>query len=228
VCAFIGYLIESIFGFGGTISFLSTSGLFFDFKLLIHLSIYMGIVFSGTIIIQNWHYIEWNHVKKLTLYCLPGYIIGTYLMDVLPSETLLKIFAIFLIAYGLQNILAPNFHPPSFLKKFFVIVGGFIQGLTTTGAPFVIMGCRDEFKDKTSLRASMALFFCIGNIYRFIQNSLTSGSALQATIEYWWICFPLILSAIVGYAIHKKIPEQIFKKLIIILLTLIGIIFLFR
>lgn len=228
LCAFVGYFIESVFGFGGTIAYLSLSGFFFDFKTLIQLSIYMGIVFSGTVIIQNWRHIEWQHVKRITLLCLPGYIIGTYLMDVLPSQILLKIFAAFLVVYGMQNIFLPHLSTPAFLKKILVIIGGFIQGLTTTGGPFIIMGYRDEFKDKTSIRASMAFIFCIGNIYRYLQNSLTSGGAIEATINYWWICFPMILSAILGYAVHKIIPEEIFKRLIVILLTIIGLIFLFR
>jgi hypothetical protein len=228
VITFLSYFIESIFGFGGTVLFLGLSGFIFDFKMMIHLSIYMGIVFSGTVILQNWKDIEWHLLRSIFLICLPGMIFGTYLIDALPALLLLKIFAVFLILYGLQNLFFPNIKMPKILNTFFVVIGGFFQGLTTTGGPFIVMGVRDKFRDKTSLRASMAVFFCMGNLYRFGQNTVTSGTALSASINYWWVCFPLILAAIIGYVLHKKIPENIFKRTVIVLLTFIGFIFLFK
>ena len=56
-----------------------------------------------------------------------------------------------------------DFVPIQFLKNFFVILGGFIQGIYTIGGPFVLMGYKDYFSSKQELRSTMAGYFFIIN-----------------------------------------------------------------
>ena len=225
--ACFAYAIESIFGFGGTIIFLGISGFFFDFNSLLKLAMIVGLSSGLAVLIQSYKYVSLKHLIKILIYTIPGALIGTYFISYFASDILIKIFAIILIIYGCFNLFFPDIRFPQFLKNFFVILGGFIQGIYTIGGPFVLMGYKDYFSSKQELRSTMAGYFFIINSLRAIFFMFLGGSYLEIVRIYYPIALLVMLSVWLGYFIHKQIPEILFKKLIIIAITLIGVLILF-
>mgnify|MGYP005706478777 FL=1 len=225
--ACFAYAIESIFGFGGTIIFLGISGFFFDFNYLLKLAMIVGLSSGLAVLIQSYKYVSLKHLIKILIYTIPGALIGTYFISYFASDILIKIFAIILIIYGCFNLFFPDIRFPQFLKNFFVILGGFIQGIYTIGGPFVLMGYKDYFSSKQELRSTMAGYFFIINSLRAIFFMFLGGSYLEIVKIYYPIALLVMLSVWLGYFIHKQIPEILFKKLIIIAITLIGVLILF-
>ncbi len=225
--ACFAYAIESIFGFGGTIIFLGISGFFFDFNSLLKLAMIVGLSSGLAVLIQSYKYVSLSHLIKILIYTIPGALIGTYFISYFASDILIKIFAIILIIYGCFNLFFPDIRFPQFLKNFFVILGGFIQGIYTIGGPFVLMGYKDYFSSKQELRSTMAGYFFIINSLRAIFFMFLGGSYLEIVKTYYPIALLVMLSVWLGYFIHKQIPEILFKKLIIIAITLIGVLILF-
>ncbi len=225
--ACFAYAIESIFGFGGTIIFLGISGFFFDFNSLLKLAMIVGLSSGLAVLIQSYKYVSLKHLIKILIYTIPGALIGTYFISYFASDILIKIFAIILVIYGCFNLFFPDIRFPQFLKNFFVILGGFIQGIYTIGGPFVLMGYKDYFSSKQELRSTMAGYFFIINSLRAIFFMFLGGSYLEIVKIYYPIALLVMLSVWLGYFIHKQIPEILFKKLIIIAITLIGVLILF-
>ena len=225
--ACFAYAIESIFGFGGTIIFLGLSGFFFDFNSLLKLAMIVGLSSGLAVLIQSYKYASIKHLIKILIYTIPGALIGTYFISYFASDILIKIFALILIVYGCFNLFFPDIKFPQFLKNFFVILGGFIQGIYTIGGPFVLMGYKDNFSSKQELRSTMAGYFFIINSLRAIFFVFLGGSYLEIVKIYYPIALLVMLSVWLGYFIHKQIPEILFKKLIIIAITLIGVLILF-
>ena len=225
--ACFAYAIESIFGFGGTIIFLGISGFFFDFNSLLKLAMIVGLSSGLAVLIQSYKYVSLKHLIKILIYTIPGALIGTYFISYFASDVLIKIFALILIVYGCFNLFFPDMKFPQFLKNFFVILGGFIQGIYTIGGPFVLMGYKDYFSSKQELRSTMAGYFFIINSLRAIFFVFLGGSYLEIVKIYYPITLLVMLSVWLGYFIHKQIPEILFKKLIIIAITLIGVLILF-
>ena len=225
--ACFAYAIESIFGFGGTIIFLGLSGFFFDFNSLLKLAMIVGLSSGLAVLIQSYKYASLKHLNKILIYTIPGALIGTYFISYFASDILIKIFALILIVYGCFNLFFPDIKFPQFLKNFFVILGGFIQGIYTIGGPFVLMGYKDNFSSKQELRSTMAGYFFIINSLRAIFFVFLGGSYLEIVKIYYPIALLVMLSVWLGYFIHKQIPEILFKKLIIIAITLIGVLILF-
>ena len=225
--ACFAYAIESIFGFGGTIIFLGLSGFFFDFNSLLKLAMIVGLSSGLAVLIQSYKYASLKHLIKILIYTIPGALIGTYFISYFASDILIKIFALILIVYGCFNLFFPDIKFPQFLKNFFVILGGFIQGIYTIGGPFVLMGYKDNFSSKQELRSTMAGYFFIINSLRAIFFVFLGGSYLEIVKIYYPIALLVMFSVWLGYFIHKQIPEILFKKLIIIAITLIGVLILF-
>ena len=225
--ACFAYAIESIFGFGGTIIFLGLSGFFFDFNSLLKLAMIVGLSSGLAVLIQSYKYASLKHLIKILIYTIPGALIGTYFISYFASDILIKIFALILIVYGCFNLFFPDIKFPQFLKNFFVILGGFIQGIYTIGGPFVLMGYKDNFSSKQELRSTMAGYFFIINSLRAIFFVFLGGSYLEIVKIYYPIALLVMLSVWLGYFIHKQIPEILFKRLIIVAITLIGVLILF-
>ena len=107
-------------------------------------------------------------------------------------------------------------------------MGGFIQGLFTIGGPFVLMGMKDKFKDKRELRSTMAGFFLLINLYRFLQNYFTGGNVIYSFHKYYWLGFFIMIAVWLGYILHLRLPEKLFYKMIVIGITTIGILILVK
>ncbi len=226
VIASFAYALESIFGFGGTIIFLGVSGLFYDFNSLLKLAMIVALSSGFAVLIQSHRYLSWKHLLQILIYTIPGAIIGTYLITYFSSELLIKFFALILIIYGCFNLFFPNLIIPNYVKKSLLLLGGLIQGIYTIGGPFVLMGYKDNFSSKQELRSTMAGYFFIINSIRVIFFIILGESYVEIVISYYPIAILVMISVWLGYFIHKKIPEILFKKLITIAITLIGVLIL--
>ena len=226
VIASIAYALESIFGFGGTIIFLGISGLIYDFNSLLKLALFVAISSGFAVLIQSYKHLSWGHLSKILIYTIPGALIGTYLITYLASGLLIKLFAIILVIYGCFNLFFPDKVIPNYLKKSLVILGGLIQGIYTIGGPFVLMGYKDSFSSKQELRSTMAGYFFLINLGRVVFLIILGESYEDIVFTYYPIAILVIISVWLGYLVHKRIPEILFKKLIIFAITLIGILIL--
>ncbi len=224
--ASIAYAIESIFGFGGTIIFLGISGLFYDFNSLLKLAMIVALASGLAVLIQSYKHLSWKHLMQILIYTIPGAIFGTYLITFFSSDLLIKFFALILIIYGCFNLFFPNLIIPNYLKRGLLILGGIIQGIYTIGGPFVLMGYKDNFSSKQELRSTMAGYFFTINSIRAIFFMMLGESYVDIIFSYYPIAILVMVSVWLGYFIHKKIPEILFRKLIIIAITLIGVLIL--
>lgn len=225
--ACLAYGIESIFGFGGTIIFLGISGLLYDFNTLIKIAMVVGLASGLAVLIQSYKHLSYYHLFNILLLTLPGALIGTYLIDYLASQLLIKAFAVMLISYGFFNLIWPKILIPKIIKNLIIILGGLIQGIFTIGGPFVLMGYKDNFENKQELRSTMAGYFFLINSLRAIFFMLIGGSYTEIVINYYPIAILVMISVWLGYLVHRKIPDIMFKNIIIIAITIIGIIILF-
>lgn len=226
--AALSYGIESVFGFGGTVVFLGLSGFFFDFKHMLHIAMVVSAVSSATILAQTWRHIDWRHYARVVLVTLPFVVAGTWLIGVVKGLWLLKAFALLLVAFGLQGLLFPRFQPPKLLAWFFVMAGGFIQGVFTTGGPFILMGYRRFFAHKTELKATMAAFFLSANLWRIGQvlaaGSLPAGELVQAL----WLAPAVMLGVWAGHHVHLRLSEQAFQRGLLFCMTVAGALLLIK
>ena len=224
----LAYFIESIFGFGGTIIFLGVSGFFIDFDLLLKIAMFLGLNSGLAILIQSFKHVSFKDLKKILSMTIPGALVGTYLIEYLQTDILLNIFAIILVMYLILNLINSNYNPHNYIKNSFIFLGGLIQGLFTIGGPFVLMGYKDKFLNKQQLRSTMAAYFFIINLIRIIQYSL-SGNNISLTIkDYYLTGIAVMVCVWCGYFVHTRIPEQIFKKAIIVCITIIGFLILIK
>jgi uncharacterized membrane protein YfcA len=226
--AFTGYFFESVFGFGGTVIFLGLAGIFFDFKSMVQVSMVVSATCSAAILVQTWRHFNRRHFLKVMAIALPFVIIGTALMGILQSLWLLKVFALLLIAYGIQGLFFPAFAPPRKVSYLFVALGGVIQGVFTTGGPFILMGYRRFFADKTELKATMAGFFLASNLCRMGQIVWEGNATMPQLASSLWLAVPVAVAVVAGHFVHLRLSERIFQQGLLAAMTAVGMLLMFK
>jgi len=222
----VGFTFESIFGFGGGIVAYSILAFLFDIKSVVLVGLYVGTISSFVVFATSIKYIDYKLIKNNLLYIFAGVIVGALFFKFLPSKILIRIYSISLMLIALRALLFANFIVNSRLAKYIFGFGGVIQGALGIGGPFLALGLKSQNVNKTVFRASLSAIFCIVNIYRYIQLSLTGAMPWNFFTKFWFVPIPVMFSLWIGYQFHKKIPQHKFDRHIYIGILVSSIAFL--
>lgn len=219
----LSYLIESIFGFGGTVIALAALGIFYDFKEMIPLAIYASLISSSVIILSDYKSIDLTVLKKIFPFVAVGTIAGAAIFYVTSGEVLMRLFAAFIIYNSYRTLFSKPLHFTTLFKRILLFLGGIVHGMFGTGGPIILMAIKDSFYGKSNLRASMAVVFLVFNILRISHLYFFTDFPMGTIFEMWWLVFPLTLSILIGYKIHLSVSEKVFSKGLSILLLIVAI-----
>jgi len=189
---------------------------------------YAAICASGFILISGYRFFSLHHFIKISSYTLPGILIGTLLFVWLSPLLLVKILAVFLIFYSIYSLWKPNFKMPPLISRCLLFITGVIQGIFGTGAPFMLMAYSHEFKNKSELRTMVAAFLLFGNVLRFVQMWVIGELNSSSFIGYWWVIGPIALAITLGFLLHVKLKDKLFKQGVFFLMLIAGIAFLIK
>jgi uncharacterized membrane protein YfcA len=232
----LGFFFESIFGFGGGLIAYSILGFFIDFKLAILAGFYVGTLSSLYIAFTSYKNIEFKIFKKLILISLIGASLGSYFFSNFPVKIIAPVFGLLLIFIGIKTLFFDKKNSDNnqiliskksqFIKFKLLMIASLAQGAFGTGGPFVVNALKKDFKNKSTLRATMSLFFLFCNLLRFPQLIISKDFNLDLLGKIWWIIIPVYLAIFLGYKVHLKINENYFKKGIGIITLIAGFKFL--
>lgn len=222
----LGFFVESIVGFGGGLIAYAILGFFIDLKQMIIGGLYVGTLSSAYIAYTDFKSFDKKIFKSLIPICLTGTICGVFIFSKLSSQSLSLIFGIFLIALAIKTMFFDKYTFPKIFKQKLLFVGGISQGAFGIGGPFVANALKNDFANKSTFRTTLAVFFVLFNLVRFVQLSLQGEINPSFFAEIWWAVIPVFIAIQLGYRIHLKISEAFFKKLIGLMTILAGVKFL--
>ncbi|MGM5484574.1 MAG: sulfite exporter TauE/SafE family protein [Nanobdellota archaeon] len=212
---FVGALIESTLGFGGTIIAYSILSFFVDIKIGIFSALFIGSIVNIFVLSTGYKHIK-KDIFRLILMAIPGLLFGAFFLKSISSDWLITLFGIFVIFISLTSF---N------LKRWFMIFNGFIHGILGTGGPLAVQVMEQEM-GKKQLRANLALFFLSLNIIRGFQYFIQGTFDFSAISNIWWVPLPIIVAVLAGKRINKMIDERKFRIAIKYALSLMGLYFI--
>ncbi len=223
-----GFFIESIIGFGGGLIAYSMLGFFMDIKHMILAGLYIGTCSSAYIVITD----HKSFSKKLFFSALPvclfGTMLGVFIFSNLSSQVMLTLLGALSIILSAKIVFFDDLKFPRIFRNILLLIGGISHGLFGIGGPFVVNALKDEFKNKSELRTTMAAFFVTLNIVRFFQLAAQNEIHAKLFADIWWVIFPIFIAIYFGFKAHVKISEKIFKKLIGAMTLFAGVVFLLK
>jgi uncharacterized membrane protein YfcA len=224
----IGFFVESIIGFGGTLVAFAILGFFIDIKELILMAIYVATCASIFVVASDYKQFSKTIFLKSFPFCLMGTIIGVVFFVHNNSQIIIFAFGLFLLFLAAKTMFFDNVKLPKHFSNLVLTIGGISQGVFGIGGPFFAIALKDKFKNKSEMRATLAMFFITFNLIRICQFSFQDALTFDIFFKLWWIAAPLAVAIHLGHLVHKKLSEGAFKKIVAILATFSGIEFLFK
>lgn len=221
VCETIG----TISGFGASVFLVPLAGMFFDFKTALVLT---GIVFifsSFSKLFLFRKHINRSLIFKIGIPSVVFTLIGAYLNNKVDLKFAELAMGIFLIAFAITFLIKKNFKlkENNFNDVSGGITSGFFTGFIGTGG--AIRG------------AALSAFNLPKNVFVSTSAGIDLGGDLGRTIVYtangyldkkylWYIPIMVVLAyagSWLGKKLLDKVPENIFKKLVLVLILAIGV-----
>ena len=225
---FIGFYVQTVIGFAG--SLLALPILLFKMELpdaIAYISIFY--LFSSVFMIsKEWQNIDKKIILQLAVTSVIGVILGIVVLTFAKPLILKRGLGVFILLYVLYI---------SFGKKKIVlnkggvisfgVMAGFFSGLFSTGGPLYVMCVENTVKNINALRATMIGVLGLVTITR-VPALAVSGLLNLSHLKVALFILPVFLLAqFLGKKTFKKIGENSFKKALMVLLCVSGMIMLF-
>lgn len=219
----LGFFIESILGFGGSLIGYAILTFFLDVKSMILAALYIGTISSAKIIYTDYKSFD----KKIFFKSLPitliGLFFGTFLFVKLPAEILSCTLGGLLFLLAIKILFFDKYVFPKIFKSKLVLIGGIAHGAFGVGGPFLANALQKDFQNKSNLRTTLACFFVFFNLIRFVQLALQNKLKAEFFINIWWAIIPVLFAIKLGHKVHLKISENLFKKGVAVMTVIAAI-----
>jgi uncharacterized membrane protein YfcA len=223
--AFFSEVIGTIAGFGSSVFFVPLAGFLFGFHDVLALTSILHVFSNASKLILFRQHVQW---KLLLLLGLPGILfvlLGAFLSRQVEFKFTELILGLFLILFSLLLVFKPaaKLAPNSFNAITCGGIAGFLAGLIGTGGAIrgLVLAAFDLEKNvfvATSAAIDSGVDFSRMIVY------LRSGYLTQG---FYWFVPGLLLTAFagsyVGKALLNKIPQERFRKIVLLLILLIGL-----
>jgi uncharacterized protein len=226
--ALLSEIIGTIAGFGSSTIFLPLALLFVDFKaaiILVAIFHLFGNLARITFFRQGFD-------KRIILqFGMPSVLLsllGAFLIGVLPQPILKLILGIFLIVTSVSFLAKPGLKFPANTGTFIVggSVTGFITALVGTGGALratILQGFNIEKVKYIATAATIALATDITRIPVYISQRFLS--------EQYYLYIPILFGialagSFIGRRIVGKINQDLFRKMVLIVVVLVSIKFI--
>jgi len=226
---FVGFYVQTVIGFAGALIALPVLLLAMELPdAIAYISIFY--LFSSFFLIRK----EWKNIDKgiiltLAFTSVIGVILGTLLLMVARPLILKKGLGLFILLYVIYNVIGKR---KIKLNKvgvtIFGVMAGFFSGVFSTGGPLYVMCVENTVKEIKTIRATMIGVLGIVTIVR-VPALTFSGILNTSHIKMTLMVLPIFfLAQYMGRLSFNKISENIFKKSLLALLSISGILLLLK
>ena len=225
---FVAYTLNAITGFAGNIIAMPVGMQTLGIQESIASLNVAGFLACGLLAIQGFKYIDWRQLARILAVMIVFMIVGIWLDTIVSLDILKKIFAIFVLIVGLQNLIFPQRKSvPEWLLWVALALAGILQGMFVCGGAMLVIYATQKLPEKDQFRATLSMNWFILNVL----YSLYSWHAGYMTADVGVVilgCIPLMIAAtLVGGYINKRMSQEAFLKFTFVMLTVIGVIMLF-
>lgn len=229
-CAyFIAAFVKGATGLGFSTSALPVMTLGLGLKSAMPLVIIPSVVSNVIVMFQAGHFRETvRRFWPMFLATIPGLIVGLLILDQVNGLVAGAVLGTVLILYGAITISRPAIHIPDRLAKRIAPISGFLTGLINGVTGSQVMPILPFF---LSLRLDPKRFVQGVNISFTLSSLIMAAGLSRIGLMTWhsvWISLagliPVFIGVKAGSYVRSRLEAETFRKLVLIMLILFGII----
>jgi hypothetical protein len=175
--------------------------------------------------------VDWNYLKRTSLYILPATLVGVFGLITLPNNWLIIFIYSVTLFYAVLWTLNLNIKSNNkWLDRFLLAMGGYVAGTSLTGAPLMVAVYMRHVA-ASQLRDTLFVLWLI-----LVSIKMTTFIAFGIEIHFTTSLYLLPIAAIghvIGLKLHNMIiqNDQLFKRAIggvLVLISSMGLMHVFN
>lgn len=223
----LGHFIKGLSGFASALFAIPFLALFLDIKFVVPVFLLFDFISGIILTVQNRRYIDKKEVYLLLSGLVIGTGIGTYFLVSFGNEVLKKVFGILVILFALKILIEKSEETKRQIGRIWApvsgFVGGCVGGMFGLNGPPMVLYLAHQIRDKKIFRATLYGVFFVDACYRLVLYSFSKLITIEIIKFALYITPFLLIGLFMGSKLHAKINENIFKKIIALILIITGI-----
>lgn len=176
------------------------------------------------ITVQNRKNINYKVLLKMIAGMAVGMVIGIWLFEQLPMNSLLTFYAVLVMAVALKKMfIKKELHVPSWSMVIVILAAGIIHGMFLSGGVLLVIYAVSTLDNKDEFRATMAPVWVILNTMMIFSHYRAGYYTPQCLMAIGFSIIPLIASVLLGNYLYRRINQQQFLSITYVLLLIAGI-----
>lgn len=180
-------------------------------------------VTSIAVTLRNLKDIDWKHLGIILSFMFVGVLGGMWMFSHLPLNILMLLYGIVIIGIGIKKLFVKNSQKlPKPVYYIVLLLAGLMQGLFTSGGPFLAIYSAENIKDKKVFRPTVTTVWTALNTYMVIsmyQKGMYTASSWKLVL---YSIIPVFGAIYLGKYLNTKMKQETFLKIVYCLLILSG------
>jgi uncharacterized protein len=221
-------VVQAVAGFGFALLAVPLMVVVIDLQSAVIISSFVGTLSN---MLQSWQLrrnINRNMTRRFLLATAVGSPVGL-LLFVYANQSALKIvlglsilFGVFVLSRGLELQ-----HVSSWLDWIMGILSGVLLMATSTNGPPLVFVLQARRIDPATFRATLNMVFLVSATFGLVMFGL-AGEILRSDVNVAAFAIPaMVIGVSTGVVIRKYVQQELFKKIVLFLLTIGGLSSLF-
>jgi uncharacterized membrane protein YfcA len=221
-------VVQSVAGFGSALLAVPLMVVVIDLQSAVIISSFVGTLSN---LLQSWQLrrnIDATMTKRFLLSTVIGAPAGL-LLFIYANQSALKIvlgisilFGVFVLSRGLELQ-----HISSWLDWLMGVLSGVLLMATSTNGPPLVFVLQARKIDPARFRATLNMVFLVSGAFGLVMFGF-AGEIVRSDVNMAAVSVPaMIIGVSLGVVIRKYVQQELFKKLVLILLTIGGLSSLF-
>lgn len=228
----VGHFIKGLSGFASALFAIPLLAIFLDIRFVVPVFLLFDFISGFVLTIQTRKSIDKRNAILLLSGLIVGTAIGTYFLVSFGNEILKRIFGGLVILFALRILILENEEAKKHINRIWGplsgLLGGCAGGMFGLNGPPMVLYLAHQLKDKQVFRATLYGVFFVDACYRLILYSFNRLITIEVIKFAIYLTPFLLLGLILGSKLHTKIKENLFRKVIAVILIGAGVLLLIR
>jgi uncharacterized membrane protein YfcA len=221
----IASVVKGLTGFGFALTSLPLLTLFLTPKTAVPLIVVCSVFLDGYTFYETRRFVQYKEIFPLVVSGILGMILGTYFLVSLNSDIIRVAIGIVTILFAVASIMGIK-REISNIKMVSIPIGlvsGVLGGLMSISGPPIVLFFINQNIEKRMFRANLLAYFFslyLTTVPAYFFGNLLTLEMLGSAIIMVPIMF---LGATVGIRASKRVDENFFKKITLLMVLFTGI-----
>ena len=222
---FLAVLTQTVTGFGLALVSMALLSQWLGIQVAAPLVAMVAALLEITLLVLRRDAVNWRVVWRLSLASVVGIPLGILAVKIVDGQIVLTILGIVIAAYAAYALASPRL--PSLVWPGWAYGAGFLAGLLSgaynTGGPPVVMYGDSQRWSPAEFKTNLQGFFFLNDAL-VIGGHALSGHLTPAVWGHWASALPSVaLGLLVGLSVERYINPLILRKIVLLLLVVVGV-----